>query len=127
MPEASTITGAIEDCGSKPNCVSTKATNPDRRIPVINFNGSPEDFKKYSLGAIQQMPRFKIVSESSNSIAVEFTSLLLRFTDDFNLEYVPATSSIHMRSASRIGYSDLGVNLKRTEQFRSLFLKQIEK
>ncbi|MEQ1724247.1 MAG: hypothetical protein ABL930_13835 [Pseudobdellovibrio sp.] len=63
--DANIRSGVVEDCGPKPNCVSTKATNSDRQIQVINFTGSLEDFKKYSLSAIKQMPRFKIVHDST--------------------------------------------------------------
>jgi len=56
---------------------------------------------------------------------VEFTSALFRFVDDVEFYFMKKqadTTIIHIRSASRIGYSDLGVNRKRIEKIRNKFL-----
>ena len=50
-----------------------------------------------------------------------FATALMGFVDDFEAHVDPAARVIELRSASRIGYSDLGVNRKRIEAIRALF------
>jgi uncharacterized protein (DUF1499 family) len=65
------------------------------------------------------LPRTKLVDEDESYLHYEFTSLLLRFVDDVEFLLDETTKTIHFRSASRTGYSDLGVNRKRMEQVRT--------
>ena len=55
----------------------------------------------------------------------EFTSLLLRFVDDVEFLFDEATKTVHFRSASRTGYSDLGVNRRRMEQMQALVREKL--
>ena len=64
------------------------------------------------------LPRAKLVEEDEDYLHYEFTSLLLRFVDDVEFVFDDATRTIHFRSASRTGYSDLGVNRRRMEEIR---------
>lgn len=52
---------------------------------------------------------------------LEFRSRLFRFVDDVEFLFDLERKVIHVRSASRVGYSDLGVNRKRVERIRTLF------
>ena len=52
---------------------------------------------------------------------VEFTSAIFRFVDDVEFLFDAGSGTIHMRSASRAGYSDFGVNRRRMEAIRSQF------
>jgi len=67
------------------------------------------------------MKRARVVTEDGCYIHVEFTSFVFRFVDDAEFLLDEAVKTIHVRSASRIGYSDLGVNRKRVEMIRSRF------
>ena len=62
-----------------------------------------------------------VEASDEDSLHVEFTSWLLRFVDDVDAVIDPDAGVIHVRSASRVGYSDLGVNRKRVEAIRSAF------
>ena len=66
------------------------------------------------------LPRTKLVEEDEMYLHYEFTSLLLRFVDDVEFLFDDESKTVHFRSASRTGYSDLGVNRQRMEQVRSL-------
>lgn len=66
------------------------------------------------------LPRTKLVEETERYLHYEFTSFLLRFVDDVEFVFDEATKVIHFRSASRTGYSDLGVNRRRMEEIRGL-------
>ncbi len=69
---------------------------------------------------IGSLPRTRLVEEDESYLHYEFTSLLLRFVDDVEFLFDDETKTIHFRSASRTGYSDLGVNRRRMEQVRAL-------
>jgi uncharacterized protein (DUF1499 family) len=65
-----------------------------------------------------------VVSQDKNYIYTQFTSSLMGFVDD--VEFFKATQEepIQIKSASRVGYSDLGVNRKRLEKIRAKFAAQ---
>jgi uncharacterized protein (DUF1499 family) len=65
-----------------------------------------------------------IINQQQHYIAATFTSKVFKFVDDFEIRIDAEEHQLHIRSASRIGYSDLGVNRRRVEQFRELFAAQ---
>ncbi len=71
--------------------------------------------------AIASMPRTTIVTEEGAYLHVEFRTALFRFTDDVEFVVDPETKQIDFRSASRIGYSDLGTNRRRMEAVRAAY------
>lgn len=73
------------------------------------------------------MPRAKVVREKANYIHAECRTRFLRFVDDLEFLFDDNDAVIHVRSASRVGYSDLGVNRKRVEQFRRDFEMEVAK
>ena len=69
--------------------------------------------------AVTAMPGAQIISEQDQYLYAEFTSRLMGFVDDVEFLADPAAGLVHVRSASRLGHSDLGVNRKRIEDLRS--------
>jgi uncharacterized protein (DUF1499 family) len=67
------------------------------------------------------MPRARVVKDEGNYMHAEFTSRIFRFVDDVEFVIDDAHKVIHFRSASRLGYSDFGVNRKRMEEIRKRF------
>ena len=67
---------------------------------------------------VELLPRTKVISADNSDIHAECRSLIFRFVDDLTLHLTPSNGIIHLRSASRIGYSDLGVNRRRVETLR---------
>lgn len=67
------------------------------------------------------MPRAKVVSSTDRYLHAEFTSALFRFVDDVEFLIDPDAKQIHFRSASRVGYSDLGANRRRMEAIERLW------
>lgn len=68
--------------------------------------------------AVATMPRATIVVEKENYLYAEFRTRLLRYVDDVELFFDGTV--IHVRSCSRLGRRDFGVNRKRVEQLRTL-------
>jgi uncharacterized protein (DUF1499 family) len=67
---------------------------------------------------VKSLPRTKIISADNSDIHAECRSMIFRFVDDLMLHLIPSSGIVHLRSASRIGYSDLGVNRRRVESLR---------
>lgn len=67
------------------------------------------------------MPRTRVVTDESGYLHAECTSLVFRFVDDVEFWFDQRESLVHVRSASRIGHSDLGVNRRRIEHIRNQF------
>lgn len=123
-PELGIENGQLTPCPTTPNCVSSQATDDKHYIEPIVTSGTTSMVKNRLLGVLEQFPRSKVVMAEDHYIRSEFTSKIFRFVDDVEF-YFPATQSsqmtVHVRSASRIGRSDLGVNRKRVEEIRSKF------
>ncbi len=71
---------------------------------------------------VQAMPRTLIVAETPAYFHAEFTSAVMRFVDDVEFALDESTRSINVRSASRLGKYDHGVNRKRVEEIRSMWM-----
>ena len=116
--------GHLAPCPSTPNCVSTEAVDAEHQIAPLHFEGSADAAMARLQSIIGRMPRMRLVVLEGNYLYVEFTSQIFRFTDDVEFLIDPATNTIHFRSASRVGSSDLGVNRLRMEEIRAQFDKR---
>lgn len=104
-------------CKRSPNCVSSQADPADAEhyIAPIPFRG---DAIAAVRGAVQAMPRSSVIVEKENYLYAEFRSRLLGFVDDVEFYYDHQAGLIHVRSASRLGRRDFGVNRARVEALR---------
>lgn len=111
--------GRLRPCPPTRNCVSSEAGTPASQLvaPLPAPTGAGEMTRLAAL--IEAWPRTKVVFTGEGYLHAEFTSLLLRFVDDVEFRFDPASSVIHVRSASRIGRSDLGANRRRVEGLRA--------
>ncbi|EDL68163.1 DUF1499 domain-containing protein [Vibrio campbellii] len=103
-------------CGDKPNCVSTQDTRAEYNLTPFTLTEST------NIDAIEQvaleLPGAKTAVKEGNYLRIECTSKIMRFVDDLELKI--EGDQLIVRSESRVGYSDFGVNRKRAEQLRSL-------
>jgi uncharacterized protein (DUF1499 family) len=109
------VDGQLAPCPDSPNCVSTQAQDVGHRMEPISYNGSAEDAMTRIKSIIASRPRTKIVTEKEDYLHAEFTSALFRFVDDVEFLIDETNGKIHFRSASRVGYGDLGANRKRMQ------------
>lgn len=114
--------GRLAPCPDYPNCVSSQTTDRRHYIESIAYSGSLETARETTRTVIETMKRTKILTIENNYSHAEFTSALFRFVDDVEFYLAAADKTIHLRSASRKGYSDLGVNKKRMESIRIKFM-----
>ncbi len=115
----------IATCPSSPNCVSSLEVSPKHKIKPWSLRGDSALVRKQLRELVLKMPRVKLIKKTENYDHFVFTSKVFRFKDDVWLYFDPDTKSIHFKSASRIGYSDFGVNRKRVEGIKQL-LKGID-
>jgi uncharacterized protein (DUF1499 family) len=112
--------GRLAACPSSPNCVASDAGDPEHAIQALEFAGDPETAWRAARAALAGLPRTTIVAETNSYLHAESRSALFRFVDDLELQLNPGERTIAVRSASRVGYSDMGVNRERVEDLRSL-------
>jgi uncharacterized protein (DUF1499 family) len=112
---------SLKPCSASPNCVSSMAKDKNHFVEPIQFDQSQKAAHKKLLEILKSLPRTKITISKDDYICAESTSLLFRFVDDLEFVFDANKKIIHVRSASRVGYSDLGVNRKRVESIRKKF------
>ena len=117
-----TTLGQFAPCPDSPNCVSTQASDEKHAIDPISFSGTKGKAKNRLLEIIHSLPRTRVVTDTQDYLHVEFTSRVLRFVDDTEFYFGVTGGTIHFRSASRLGYSDLGANRKRMKTIRARFI-----
>lgn len=115
--------GKFAPCPESPNCVSTQSPAEDKEhsIAPIAFSGSVDEAKARLLSILQAMPRTTILNNDVNYIQTEMRTALMGYVDDVEFFLDAATQTIQFRSASRIGYGDMGMNRKRMEEIRGKF------
>ena len=124
IPQLGVNSAQLLSCPKKPNCVNSQASDQAHFIEPIEFNGTPQKAQQRMLQILKTFQQAKIIVVQDNYVRVEFTSKVFQFIDD--VEFIISSSNtenstIDFRSASRIGYSDLGANRKRMEQIRNKF------
>ncbi len=103
-------------CPSSPNCVSSLAPKGDpHRVEPLVIDGDAGWARLHEV--ILGMPRVKLIEERPDYRHYTFTTLIFRFVDD--VEIRRDGDIAHIRSASRVGHSDLGVNRRRVEAIRA--------
>lgn len=111
-------------CPKTPNCVNSQADTDKHYIQPITYTGTQREAHDRLLQILESEKRAKILTVQDDYIRAEFTSALFRFVDDVEF-YFPQeqvdVKVIHVRSASRVGRSDLGANRKRVERIRNKF------
>jgi uncharacterized protein (DUF1499 family) len=124
VPRLGITNGELSPCPITPNCVNTQAKTGVSSIQALLFSGTQPEAKERLLTVLKQMKRTQVTQERVDYIRAESSSAIFRFVDDLEF-YFPSQESgkiiIHMRSASRFGISDLGVNKKRIESIRDKF------
>lgn len=114
--------GRLQRCPDLPHCVSSVDGELERRrIEPIRYQGNPEAARQALLRVLRAQPRTEIVTENSEYLHAEVTTLLSRYVDDVEFTFGPDAGVIQMRSSSRIGYYDFDANRDRLERIRSAF------
>jgi uncharacterized protein (DUF1499 family) len=110
--------GRFAACKTTPNCVSSQADPADQEhyIAPIAYNGTMQELRR----AVESMERATVIREEGSYLYAEYKSKLMGYVDDVELLLDDKARLVHVRSASRLGRKDFGVNRKRIEELRTL-------
>ena len=116
--------GRLAPCRGTPNCVSSQADAADAEhyITPIVFKGTAVEAMVAAKRAVESMERTKIIREEGRYLYAEFRSKLLGYVDDVELYF--DGNAFQVRSASRLGRRDFGVNRERVERLRALITQK---
>jgi len=105
-------------CPPSPNCVCSDSNPPHAVAPFVLAVAAEQGWEA-ARGVVMQLPRTRIVTERAGYLHAECASALFGFVDDLELHLRPRENLIAVRSASRLGHSDFGVNRRRVEAIRA--------
>jgi len=112
---------ALAPCPDRPNCVSSQAPDEAHRVAPLALGADPARGWERLVRLVESWPRTRVVARTPEALDAEVSSRLFGFIDDLSLRFDPEAGVAHVRSASRTGYSDLGVNRRRVEELRAAF------
>jgi uncharacterized protein (DUF1499 family) len=128
MDDKASETGLLPPCPITPNCVSSQSKDSVQHIDPIKYSGmSKNEAMEKMIQLLESEKRCRIVKTDKGKfgyIHAEFRSFVFRFTDDVEFLFPPDQNIIDVRSASRLGISDLGVNRRRVEHIRGRFISE---
>ena len=118
-PDGGMAGSMFAPCPTAPNCVSSDARDPRHAIAPFVPKSSPDDTWPQVRAAILALPRTRLVVDDKTHLHAECRSVV-GFIDDLEIQLRPGENVLAVRSASRSGYYDFGVNRRRLERLRGL-------
>lgn len=109
--------GRLAACPDSPNCVSSQAIDSEHRVEALSYPGAPESLKAHLFYILKRQAGATVIETAPGYLRAEFSSRILGFVDDVEFWW-QSPARIEVRSASRLGYSDFGVNRARVENLR---------
>lgn len=113
--------GHLRPCPASPNCVSSQGPDPEHLVEPLVFEGSARQAMQTLKQVIDDSERAEVLRSDENYLYAEFTSKWMGFVDDVEFYFDNQAKQVEVRSASRLGESDLGVNRQRVETLRQRF------
>lgn len=108
--------GKLAPMPKSPNAVSSQSEDPAKRVDPIPFNGDLKESYSWIRKGLEEYGNMEILKEDEDYIHVVNTTEAMKYKDDLEFYFDREAALIHFRSASRIGYSDGGLNRKRYEK-----------
>ena len=112
----------LAKCPSSPNCVCSEEARGIHFIEPLELKGDVARAWEVTRKVVAALPRTRLIEDTPSYLHAEVRSVLMHFVDDLELRLRPAERRIEIRSASRLGWSDMGVNRKRVETLRNLLV-----
>ncbi len=105
-------------CPTTSNCVVSKEADAEHKIEPLTYKSDRATAYADLLRVLAAVPRTVVTEKTDAYIRAESTSRIFHFVDDLEFYFPTDEKLIQIRSASRVGESDLGVNRRRLEQIR---------
>lgn len=117
------IPETLTPCPPSPNCLCSEDKNAKAWVMPLSFEDDADLAWAQVVGIVESLGG-EIVYHNDEYLHAVFTSLIFRFKDDLELRLDFENRMIQLRSASRVGHSDFGVNRRRIERLRDRFEKR---
>jgi uncharacterized protein (DUF1499 family) len=111
----------LHPCPDSPNCVTSQGGDRKHGVAPIAYQTGRSEAYAMIRQIVSQEKGATIIAETQNYLHAAFRTKIMKFVDDVEFWFPADQAVIHVRSASRLGYSDLGANRKRVERIRTLF------
>ena len=115
------VAGKLRPCPDAPNCVCSMDSAVAHHVEPLTFFGDPDEAMSRLKAVLADQTRTRLVAEEADYLHAECASLVFRFVDDLEFSMDRLGKRIHVRSASRLGKYDFGVNRRRVEAIRRAF------
>ena len=115
------VEGRLSPCPNSPNCVSSQSLDKSHYVEPLTYKGTLTEARKALLSVIGDGTNIEMVMVTDHYIHLKYTSKLFRFVDDVEFCFDDDLKIIHVRSSSRTGYFDFGVNRRRIKRIRAKF------
>ncbi len=112
--------GKLAPMPKSPNAVSSQSDDPEKKVKPIPFKGDLNESKEWIKKALEAYGNIGVVREEENYIHAVSTTSTMKYHDDLEFYFDEKAAVIHYRSASRVGYSDMGLNRERYESLIEL-------
>ena len=110
--------GHLSPCPTSPNCVVSQNADAKHAIAPMTYHVARDKARETLLKVLTVVPRTEVIEQTDNYIHALSKSRIFKFIDDVEFYFPNNESVIHIRSSSRVGESDFGVNRTRLEQIR---------
>ena len=120
-PEVGVKDGRFRPLSSKPNNISTQASEPEKRVDPLEFKATAKETSTALIIAIHSVGKATLEVEDEDYLHAVFTTPLMRFHDDAEFWLDVEEKLVHVRSASRAGYSDMGMNRRRYQKLAEIY------
>jgi len=121
-PRLGLVDGRLRPCPDTPNCACSEEPG-EAFIAPLSFRGEAAQAFDELVAFLRGEPRVELVTVEPGYVHAVYRTPLLRFRDDVEFRLDPEAHVIHVRSASRVGYSDLGANRERIESIRTRWVQ----
>lgn len=119
-PQGGLENGVLKGCDEPMHCVSSSAPgDSEAHFPPLSRGEEPLDAYLDRIAKTVRAMGGEVKEQTDTYLRAEFTSRVMGFVDDFEAAGSPASPTVQVRSESRVGKSDMGVNRKRLETLKN--------
>lgn len=117
-PDGVGVAGRLAACPNKPNCVRSGSNDARHAIAALKFSGDAHAAMARLKSVVAAMPGATLIGQRPEYLYAEFRTRVMGFVDDVEFVLDERARVVQVRSSSRLGYSDFGVNRRRIEAIR---------
>jgi len=121
IPALGVTDGKLAPISKKPNNVCSQTDVTAKKVKALTAKDSPESTMAALKSAVATFGGGSIKTETDDYLYVVFSTSLMKYRDDVEFWLDTANNTVHYRSSSRAGYSDMGVNRARYDKIAASY------